>query len=246
MARPTNRQLRSVGNLGDILKHAALLELASMLAEATTKVRWIDTHTFLLHAPIADRERWNREVDALASAHPAYGRYAGLERESLARIARYRCSSGLVMDVLGDRRLSSALGEANGATRAELREQAEEERLASVSIADEAAAALRDARVDSAGPLLIHVDPFSLSQELWTSLAPALDAVCAASGAAALVVYRYTRGARSAWPPAPNGMLGPVAQIRGGPHEVAAYASPGIEGAVRQVCVALGWRPEAT
>jgi len=94
--------------------------------------------------------------------------------------------------------------------------------------------------------LLIHVDPFSLSPELWASIAAPLDALCARSAKAALVVYRYSRSARSASPTASQGTIGPVAQIRGGPHEIAAYASPEITGAVREVCGALRWHLEPT
>ena len=77
MARPTNRQSRSVGNLGDVLKHGVLVELAGRLASPT--LRYVDTHTFLLHAPAADPVRWSNEIDALVAAHPAYARYAALD-----------------------------------------------------------------------------------------------------------------------------------------------------------------------
>lgn len=241
MARPTNRQIRSVGNLGDILKHAALTELASLLAESHSPVAYVDTHTFLLHAPIADEERWNREVGGLLAAQPAYARYVELERRSLAQRARYRCSSGLVMDVLGDGRAGATLGEANGLTRAELRAQLAEERLGNVVVTDDAAAALRAPLVGGEGALLLHLDPFSLPPALWASLAPALDAVCSRGIEVVLIAYRYTRSAPSPWPPAPRGTLGPVAQVRGGPHEVAAFASSTIAARVREVCGSLGW-----
>ncbi len=238
MARPTNRQSRSVGNLGDILKHGVLVELAGRLASPT--LRYVDTHTYLLHAPAADPARWSRELDALVVAHPAHARYAALERASLARTSHYRCSSGLVLDVLGDRRGSLVLGEANPVTRAQLEAQITEERHANVEVAPDAALALTLAAA-SAGPLLIHVDPFSLSPEVWASLAPSLDALGERSNATALVVYRYTRSAPSPWPIAPAGTLGPVAQIRGGPHELAAYASADLRDTVREVCASLGW-----
>ena len=244
MARSANRQSRNVGNLGDIIKHGALVELASLLANASSSVSYVETHTFLLHAPLARRERWSGELDDLVCKHPAYARYAALERDSLARRGGYRCSSGLVMDALGDRRATAVLGEADAATRAELSEQIAEEDLPNAWVVDDAAAIDRDARVGSGGAVLVHVDPFTLSPALWASVAPALDAIFARSTEAVLLVYRYTRCAPSPWPLAPAGTLGPVAQIRGGPHEIAAYASPGIMAAVRDVCESLGWRLE--
>ncbi len=241
MRRRENRQSRSVGNLGDILKHAALFELASVLARSRSTVRWVETNTFLLHAPLADAERWKREVDQLASAHPAYAGYAAFQRDALARTAHYRCSSGLVIDVLGERRVSATLGEADGLTRDALREQIREERLANVVVADDDVAAVRAASVAPGGCLLVHVDPFALPPDRWAGLAPGLDTLCSGAAEAVIVVYRYTRSAPTAWPSAPRGTRGPVAQVRGSPHEIAAYASPGIADAVRNVCGSLGW-----
>jgi len=241
MGRPANRQSRSVGNLGDILKHAALVEIAAMLA-ARGSVRFVDTHAFLLHAAPSDPERWGREIDDLVARHPAYARYAALERQSMARCGHYRCSAGLTLDVLGDRRAGAVLGEADGATRAELREQIAAEDLADVVVVDDAAIVDR-AVAAVAASLLVHVDPFSLSLRDWAAIAPALDAISARpSEAIVFVVYRYSRNARTPWPAPPRGTSGPVAETRGGPHELAAYASSAITEQVRAVCSALGWR----
>jgi hypothetical protein len=153
-------------------------------------VSFVDTHTFQLEAPLPDRACWEREVDARATRHPAYERYGTLERASLRRNGTYRCSSGLVLDVLGDRRACAVLGEANAASRAELFTQ-------------------------------IAADGFSAD--------------------AAFVLYRYSRNARAPWPDAPAGTSGPITELRDGPHEVAAYASPRIAEAVLDTCAALGW-----
>jgi 23S rRNA A2030 N6-methylase RlmJ len=245
MPRVSNRQLDNVGNLGDILKHAALVELAALLAGGRTGVSFVDTHTFQLHAPLPDRARWDREVDALAARHPAYGRYATLERASLEGNGDYRCSSGLVLDALRDRRACAVLGEANAASRAELSTQIAAERLADVLVVDDAGRVDDAARVPRRGALLVHVDPFRLTPQLWSRIAPALSAMSARSADTAFVLYRYSRNARAPWPGAPAGTSGPLIETRGGPHEVAAYASPGIAEAVRDTCAALGWAPRA-
>lgn len=238
----TNRQSRSVGNLGDILKHAALVELASLLATRSARVSHVDTHTFLLHAPAADRATWSREVDALVARHPAYARYAGLERASFERTSHYRCSSGLLVDVLAARRGCSVLGEANARTRGELAEQVAREELRQVWVVDSAAVVDQPARVPPGDAVLVHVDPFALSAADWATFAPGLDAIAERSAESVFVVYRYSRSARVDWPAPPRGTVGPVAETRGGPHEVAAYASPATADAVRDVCFSLGWR----
>jgi hypothetical protein len=245
MARPVNPQARSVGNRGDILKHAALVELAHSFRQRGTRAHYIDTHSFLLQST-ADETRWQRELQEYAR-HSAYERYTHIEHESFARTGRYRCSAGLALDVLGDHCASAILGEANAETRAELREQLGTEQLQHVNVVEDAVAALRGMVTARPASLLIHIDPFSLTPELWATLAPWLDKLCATSVDAALLVYRYTRMAPSPWPKAPAGMLGPLAQIRGGPHELAAYASPGLRELVCNISSGLRWKqlPEA-
>ncbi len=242
MARITNRQLGNVGNLGDVIKHAVLVELAGLLARAPERVSFVDTHAFQIHAPLADPTRWAREVEALVCRHVAYARYAELEHSALARANHYRCSSGLVLDTLGERRECAVLGEANAASRAEIASQIATERIANVLIVEDAARVDDGMRVPAGGALLVHVDPFALSAAHWSEIAPALDAMCSRSVAAIVVVYRYSRSAAAPWSAAPSGTTGPVAATRGGPHEVAAYASAGLAGAVREVCASLGWR----
>ena len=119
-------------------------------------------------------------------------------------------------------------------------------------MADDAVAALRSVRHADAGQeraarseegsaLLVHVDPFALTPEDWAALAPGLDEVCGGVATTIVVVYRYTRGGRTAWPRAPQGTVGPIAEVRGGPHEIAAYASSHLVDEVGAACVSLGW-----
>ena len=241
MPRIINRQLGNVGNVGDILKHAALVELAAWLARERADVSFVDTHSFQLEAPLPDRARWEREVEALAARYPAYERYRALERSSLGQNGHYRCSSALVLDALGDGRACAVLGEANAASRAELSAQIAAGRFENVLVVEDAARVDDAARVPGGGTLLVHVDPFRLSAELWSRMAPALSAMSGRSRDAAFLLYRYSRNARTAWPEAPARTTGPLAEIRGGPHEIAAYASPGIAEIVLATCAALGW-----
>jgi 23S rRNA A2030 N6-methylase RlmJ len=241
MARVTNRQLRNVGNLGDIVKHAALVELATFLARDHGDVSFVDTHAFQLYAPLADRARWDREVRALVNRHEAYARYEALERASLERTGEYRCSSGLVIDVLGEKRAHAVLGEANAATRAVLASQVKEEQLENVLVAEDAARVDDASRVREGATLLVHVDPFTLSDEVWSEIAPALDAMCGRSARAVIVAYRYSRNASAPWPRAPTGTTGPIGTVRHGPHDFAAYASSELVDDVHAVCASLGW-----
>jgi hypothetical protein len=218
-----------------------LVEIASMLAGLGAKVGYVDTHAFLLHAPHSDVDHWQRDIAKLVEKYPAYARYRALARKFLSATKRYRCSSGLVVDALREQRSVAALGEANAITRAELIDQIASEQLNHVGVSNDAVDALRSAGREGE-TLLIHIDPFSLSSDLWTHISQALDSACSRSLEIAVVVYRYSRTARSPWPPAPTRTTGPVAETRGGPHELAVYASSSISEAVRAICVSLGWR----
>ncbi len=236
-----NRQSGHVGNLGDIIKHAALVELATNLAQRDAPVSFVDTNTFLLHAPLANAERFHREAAAHVEKHPAAARYLERERASLARTGQYRCSSGLMLDVLGDRRACAVLGEANGLTRSELSSQLRDEGHAGVHVVDDASAVDRDQHVPAGSTLLVHVDPFALTPDLWAPMAPALDAMSARASAAVFVIYSYIRAGRTEWPTPPTGTSF-IAENRGAPHEVALFASADVRELVRAVCGSLGFR----
>jgi 23S rRNA A2030 N6-methylase RlmJ len=241
--RWTNRQLGHVGNTGDILKHAALVELAAMLARDRPDVSFVDTHAFQLHAPQGDeaRAQWERDVKERVARHPAYDRYAALERDSLEKISRYRCSSGLMLDALGPARVCAVLAESNAHSRSVIASQLAAEHLENAFVVDDAARVDDAAHVPAGGALLVHVDPFVLTPELWSQIAPALSAMSARSAESAFVLYRYSRNARTPWPAPPARTIGPLMETRDGPHAVVAYASAGLVDAVRDICARLGW-----
>lgn len=236
-----NRQSGHVGNLGDIIKHALLVEIASMLRDLGEPVSFVDTNTFLLHAPLANQERFQRESEAHVAKHPAAVRYLERERESLERTGEYRCSSGLVLDVLGDRRGCAVLGEANGLTRATLKEQLREEGHADVHVVDDASGVDRGGWVPAGGASLVHVDPFALTPQLWAPMVPALNAIAGRSASAVFVLYSYIRAFRTEWPAPPTGTSF-IAENRGAPHEVAIYASPSLTEPVESLALSLGFR----
>ncbi|MBK6520004.1 MAG: hypothetical protein IPG04_39205 [Polyangiaceae bacterium] len=220
-----NRQHGHVGNLGDVTKHAALVELAAMLAERFASVSFVDTHTFLLHAPLANAELWRREADNRLAKQPAYARYFDLERAYLERTGEYRCSSGLVLDVLGEQLACAVLGEANGLTRAELKGQLAEGGTPGCT-SSTGPRGRQEAHVPSAGGAARASSTPSRSRPGGPS--PALDALSARAAAAVFVLYSFTRAGRTAWPVPPIGTSF-VAEHRGAPHEVALFVSAAVE-----------------
>ena len=57
-----NKQLKNVGNLGDILKHGALVRLAKLMRTKAIKapLLYFDTHAFLLNAPWTHKLKWKQ------------------------------------------------------------------------------------------------------------------------------------------------------------------------------------------
>jgi len=64
-----NLQDSKVGNIGDILKHAALIALAGLIKKRNTqkKICYLDTHTYNFKSKCSN-ERWTEEVAKLVDA----------------------------------------------------------------------------------------------------------------------------------------------------------------------------------
>jgi 23S rRNA A2030 N6-methylase RlmJ len=234
-----NVQTANVGNRGDMLKHAALMHLAQLLArrEPRVPVNYLDTHAFLLHAPLANRE-WRQHVQGLAAARPAYGRYQALQQAGLAD-GDYLCSAGVVAVMLPEALLF--LSECDPTTRALLRRQVDARGRVAVILNDAA-----DWRVwrgpRPVGPLLALIDPFALTAADWSAAMAAVDGFAGRGEGGLLLVFDYGRRPVVTWPPPPPGWNGPVARLHAAPYLLCAYATPDLAGAAVETLVALGWQ----
>ena len=70
-----NKQFANVGNLGDILKHAALVSLIELLHSRGQRLLSVDTHSFLLEALCPDPSKWLLEAQRDRSSHAAFESY---------------------------------------------------------------------------------------------------------------------------------------------------------------------------
>lgn len=238
MTRRTNRQHGNVGNLGDILKHAALLALADAVRGAAggRPVHYIETHAFLLHGDVADGAVWQREVADCVAARPAYDDYARVERSWVERGA-YRCSSGLVVDRIPGVRLH--LAEKDGAIRAALEAQLQHEGIVPAGIASDGRRFAPPSEGDAPGGVLALVDPFGDPEPFWASVSDAASSLRGGGDPAALLAFAH--GGRPDWPDAFGGFGARVAVVDDAPYHLAAWASPEIEGQVADRLAGLGW-----
>ena len=230
-----NLQDANVGNRGDIVKHAALVALATLLrARNAGPVRHVETHTFRLTAPLPDPALWRTRVAELGLSDHAY---AAIEAPWAAQ-GRYRCSAGLVADTLGAP-LSLLLAEAHAPTRALLQAALAEEGLPVDALVDDALA-LAALPQGAPAPLLVHVDPFDHPVAYWPVVAALLERWRLPAHDAVVLAFAYDKRGPVAWPPPPPG-LSALGRLDRAPYGLAAWASPGIEADARSALAALGW-----
>lgn len=237
-----NRQSGNVGNVGDVLKHAALVALARLVAERTAEgpVTWIDTHAFRLEAE-APLPRWQEALARLPPGALPTLRYVAAQRRLLAG-GPYRCSTGLVLDQFATRQLRVICAEAEPGTREALRGALLHEGFLEAIVLEEAAQ-LRTL-APAPGALLALVDPFVLDAALWRELAQELLRL---RGEELLtLVYTHDKGPTpTAWAPlGPGALAAPRASVQAGPHRLALYAEGPLAGAAIAALVELGFTAE--
>lgn len=240
--RASNPQSGNCGNLGDVLKHAALLELAS-LAARQGRVDAVDAFGFLLEHPWVDKNKWNSEVQELQACRPAYDRYRSLE------VPRdlYRCSAGLLLDTLGDRLGRLFLAEKHDLTRTFLKAQVEASPAAErISVGDDAYRLSTCAACsEKANAFVGLIDPFVLDEAmveetrrlvaLWRHIP---------TGFVAMFTFERDEPPAFAWPSLGSGFERPFATIARGPYRLAAYGWGEAVGAAGTGLEALGWTPQ--
>lgn len=235
-----NVQDRNVGNRGDVVKHAALVALATCLrARNPGLVRHAETHTFRLYAPLPDPARWLAEVAALPPC-PALDAYTAAQAPWVAR-GLYRCSAGLAADTLGAP-VRLLLAEAHGPTRAALAAALAEEALPVEALVPDASALAALASPDLPAPLLVHVDPFDHPLAHWDTVTRLLTAWRAPHHDAVVLAFAYDKTGPLRWP-RPPADLAPVGHLDAAPYGLAAWTSPGFAADARAALTRLGWAP---
>lgn len=152
-----NIQRSNVGNLGDIIKHAALVYLAkSYFRQSFT---YVDTHSFLLETSVANIH-WQQQTKQMAMQHSAYKDYYNSEL-SFVRKGRYLCSAGLMLQQSACDEVY--LAENNPGTHKILQRQIDDDPRIQLF------RHYRDIKLSptSSRPVLLLFDPFAMDQGLW-------------------------------------------------------------------------------
>lgn len=238
-----NLQAGNVGNLGDILKHAALVQLATALRSRVGQDScYVETHSFLLQAPISDDGTWGKAVARLSGTLSGYKPYVEIE-QPLINEQEYRCSAGLVLDLLHPS--SAYLAEIDPSTRKTLKGQVVSEGREGIVTLTDAAERLPiviDPRPRSA--FLMLVDPFNDPSEVWPTVCTIVEAVGHQELFGAIEVFAYSNFP-VIWPDPPVGFAGPISTMNELPYQLALYATEPFEAEALGAAERLGWPPSS-
>ncbi|MFB6262968.1 MAG: hypothetical protein ABEL76_04995 [Bradymonadaceae bacterium] len=253
----TNRQDDNVGNRGDILKHGALVRLADLAAQRAIRgpVTYIDTHAYQLEAGWNDPLSWKQAINKQMAEYPGYTDYLRREKEQLDRDEPYRCSAGLVLDIISERNYQAILAESDDETRRTLKTQVRSSGYR-VDYFLEDAAELEEVPVPEpedddeddpgAGSLLVLVDPFELDPNEWDHIAAGVERFTEEETEGIIEVFHYADRETVDWPDPPTHFVGPVATLDDRPYHLAAYATDPILERVLPELEKLGWTSHHT
>ena len=232
-----NKQGNNVGNLGDIIKHAAILALAKIIQTRNQgqRINYLDTHTYLIEGELANGS-WQAESFA-------YPEYADIEMP-YTKHGRYLCSTGIALSVLKDPALF--LAESNPETRDKLRSQLKERNVVPKMLFEDARAYAFIGPIDEQGPTLAMVDPFKLNDEewrgIWTDAVRGVEAIHKDGTDGIVLVFNYDDEKPATWFEPPKGFEGPVLTHSSGKFHFAVYCTEGIKSDVTEGLAGLGWR----
>ena len=249
----TNQQAENVGNLGDILKHGALVRLARIAAQRAIRgpVTYIDTHAFLLESPWQNPLKWKQNINRQLAKHPAYTEYVRREKDRLDAGEPYRCSAGLALDIISERSYHTILAEADDDTRRELKTQVRQNGyradyilsgLEELQEIEPPRGEDEDEDDPAGGSTLMLVDPFELDDDIWDDVVAGLEAFIEEESEAMLLVFDFDADAdENDWPDPPPHFVGPIAVLDEKPFHLAGYATEAMIGRMLDELENLGW-----
>lgn len=247
-----NKQLDNVGNLGDILKHGALVRLAKLMRTKAIKapLLYFDTHAFLLNAPWTNELKWKQAVNQQLAERPYYKDYVRLEANRLDKDEPYRCSAGLVIDVINDVPHRIYLAEKDEDTRNELQKQVRSEPIRCDRIVK---SARKLAKIDPPGggdynyektdvAVFALIDPFELDHDEWDDISGVVADFTLEDSYGVIQAFDFNTDSKPPkWPDAPKNFYGPVATLDKGPYHNAVYATRTMVEEVHKTLDLLGW-----
>ena len=235
----SNLQDGNVGNLGDVLKHAALVQLAKFFAEnIATEKYYLDSHSYLYQSRLA-ADDWQKIVQGLLEDSSLYQNYIDIEAPFI-ETGNYLCSSGLVNKLIPDAHL--LLCETNRETREWLLQQLADNKVSYHTVKAQMEKWVKGKKFKKLPNLLALIDPFEMTDELWLSVNKCLRSMLVESSPVILLVFDYKEVRSRDWPETSDNWLSSVACISRQPYHLAVYASPEFVEPVGSILKELGWK----
>ncbi|MDH5409704.1 MAG: hypothetical protein OEY00_13915 [Gammaproteobacteria bacterium] len=233
-----NPQDGNVGNLGDVLKHAALVQLAKLFAEHMSGEKYyLDSHSYLYQSNLVNTE-WRQQTAALRSQSVLYQDYIDLETAYINQ-GEYLCSSGIVNKIIPDAHL--LLCESNRSTREWLLQQLADNKVTYHTVKAQLVKWAKRKSFKKLPNLLMLLDPFELTDSLWKSVNRCIGKMLDDNAEAIILVFDYTTQTDKVWPVSQKRWQGPVACISMPPYRLAAYATEQLRPATLTLLLELGW-----
>lgn len=189
-----NLQDTNVGNLGDILKHAALVQLAKLFSEEVmcSDKYYLDSHSYLYQSRLATKD-WQELSQKLLHASSLYQDYIDIEMPFIKK-GEYLCSSGLVNKALPDAHL--LLCETNKATREWLLQQLADNKVSYYTVKEQMYKWVKGKKFRQLPNLLALIDPFELTDDLWQSANQCLRGMVSIGAPVIMLVFDYKKNPR--------------------------------------------------
>ncbi|MDH5445394.1 MAG: hypothetical protein OEY52_07540 [Gammaproteobacteria bacterium] len=233
-----NLQDGNVGNLGDILKHTALVQLARIFSETIQAEKYyLDSHSYLYQSRMASGS-WHEQTQILLNISNLYQDYIDVELPYVNK-GEYLCSSGLVHHLIPDAHL--ILCETNRTTREWLLQQLADNRVSYHTVKEQMVNWLKGRSFQQLPNLLALIDPFELTEDLWAASSQCLGKMLLADAPALILVFDYQKKTIRTWSKMDINHIQLAASISKQPYHLAVYASDVFVEATRERLGKMGW-----
>ncbi len=161
-----NIQTSNVGNFGDIIKHALLVQLIQFLKNRSrSNFTYVDLHTFLMQYA-ANFPTWSSNVSQLDDMCKEY---IDIEREHYSKTNNYLCSSGIAAQLLEKHSHANLiLSEQCAETKKTLKSQLDILTELDHQIMNHSTELSSYLKPSSNTALFVLIDPFKLDQKEWS------------------------------------------------------------------------------
>ena len=225
-----NIQDGNVGNRGDILKHAILVQLARLLKTSSSNhFTYLESHCYLYHSFLANNQ-WQSDIKTYLKTMPFVDDYYQLESAHVTQ-GQYLCSSGLVHQVIPEAEM--LLCEHHAETRNKLVEQLKKNS-ATYTLFNQIEDIQSDHSSYETSTLLALIDPFNFTDELWNTTGKVLQKILCEDAAVLMLVFDY-RENEPDWSDNIAGLCRLAATVSDSPYHLAVYSTEKLYQSVRDI-----------